>query len=327
MDEHALFSNAVESQQQFLHADVNQAGRLHVAFGISAQYALGMGVAVLSLLANNPGRALAVHVFSDSILPVDVERLASMAAEHRVDCHVHRIRPSTFASLKTVGGFPPAVYNRLLVANQLKGIASEVLYLDADLVCLAPVQGLALNGQMIAAVSDSAEQVAANVARLGLQHGRYFNSGVMLIDIDRWHAEQVSERTVKVLGELGDKLLYLDQDALNVVLDGQVNFVEPRWNDQYNLYTMTHPVPSDTIFLHYFCGCKPWFEWCEHPAQSHFLRYYRQSLWRDVPFELPRNHHEMKSYAKTLFIRRQYLTGLIWYARYASASLRKKLAR
>ena len=46
----------------------------------------------------------------------------------------------------------------------------------------------------------------------------YFNSGVLVIDLDRWRGTDVESRIIDYASTLPDSYLLLDQDTLNTVL-------------------------------------------------------------------------------------------------------------
>lgn len=48
--------------------------------------------------------------------------------------------------------------------------------------------------------------------RLGIDSDDlYFNSGVMVIDIDQWNKKEITEKTIHYLSENGDRIIYHDQ--------------------------------------------------------------------------------------------------------------------
>ncbi|MEB0233451.1 glycosyltransferase, partial [Undibacterium sp. 10I3] len=73
------------------------------------------------------------------------------------------------------------------------------------------------------------------VAALHLKGGDYFNSGVMLINVQRWLAAEITQATIASILKDGKSFRFPDQDALNVVLDGRVKFIERKWNFLHGL--------------------------------------------------------------------------------------------
>jgi len=61
---------------------------------------------------------------------------------------------------------------------------------------------------------------------------RYFNAGVMLIDIGRWRTEHVGSKAFEFTRRHLPILQQYDQDSLNAVLAGRWKELDPRWQVQ-----------------------------------------------------------------------------------------------
>jgi UDP-glucose:(glucosyl)LPS alpha-1,3-glucosyltransferase len=76
-----------------------------------------------------------------------------------------------------------------------------------------------------------------NAKRLGLSTGHYFNAGFLYINIENWIKFDIENKANTVLFEQGKSLPYFDQDALNIAMDGNVKFIDNRWNFLFNWFT------------------------------------------------------------------------------------------
>jgi lipopolysaccharide biosynthesis glycosyltransferase len=299
---------------------------VHIAFGVDDKYVRGMGVAITSLVANNPGTEFVFHVFYGSIDEADFDRLDELARKLEITIFLNALDKEIFAKLATFGHYTHAIYNRLVISERLRGVATRALYIDADIVCLAGVRELIamdLGSNVVAAVADVDRIANERIRALGLKCGKYFNSGVILIDIEKWNEEDVSNTALSILLDRNNNLVFPDQDALNIALDGRVACVDRKWNRLYDLGTMTEKIADDTVFLHYAAGTKPWFAWCLHPLKSHFIKYYQQSPWASLAFDPPRDYKEMRTFARGLSSQGHYAAAIVWHLK----SLRKRLAK
>jgi lipopolysaccharide biosynthesis glycosyltransferase len=180
---------------------------------------------------------------------------------------------------------------RLLVPELLADRYDRVLYLDADTeICgdLAPLFDLDLAGRVLAAAPaarsagrlsrEAARQRDAHFRALGMTEPyRYFNDGVMLIDVARWTAERLGERALDFI-ERNPALCRLpDEDALNAVLDGRIQDISPVWNFRADM--MLSPRAAELVapvIRHYDGPHKPWKPFGRHRRLFAFADAYRR---------------------------------------------------
>ncbi|MBD3698774.1 hypothetical protein IE982_13785 [Enterobacter hormaechei] len=60
----------------------------------------------------------------------------------------------------------------------------------------------------------------------------YFNSGVLYVDARTWNENKISHKVFECLLERGADFKYFDQDALNVVLNEKIMFIDGKYNCQ-----------------------------------------------------------------------------------------------
>ena len=144
------------------------------------------------------------------------------------------------AGLPVRGRARPIMYARLLAPGLLAERCARVLYLDADMMALRPLEELwatDLGSRLCACVQDLAVPTVAapmairDHARLGLDPAApYFNAGVMLIDTARWRDAQIGDRALAYLAEHATAVNLFDQEALNVAVAGRWLRVSCAWN-------------------------------------------------------------------------------------------------
>ncbi|HYZ79301.1 MAG TPA: glycosyltransferase family 8 protein, partial [Gaiellaceae bacterium] len=132
-----------------------------------------------------------------------------------------------------------AMYLRLAIPDLLPR-DRVALYLDADTVILDRVWPLLqtdVSDVCLAAVRDPFNPVLACDTKLpgwrelGLSGDtEYFNSGVMLMNLERWRDERIADRCSEFLEHNHEHVRFWDQDSLNVVVADRWLRLDRRWN-------------------------------------------------------------------------------------------------
>lgn len=309
----------------------NQGEPFHIAFGVDAPYFRYMAVTITSVVENNPDMTFVFHVFTFSATDDHRSKLQQLEEKYGTSIRIHLIDPSVFkdfASFASFSQYSAAIFTRLLIPQTLQGTTREVLYLDADILCagnIAELKAIDISEHIVAAVSDHAETtVKRQCAALNLRHKRYFNSGVLYINVDNWMANDITQKVMRTILESDQDLLFPDQDGLNIVLDGRALFIDEKWNFRYNLEAVlkdggTRMGPQgEGVFLHFTGRVKPWHDWSLHESRLLFAKYQSLSPWANTPLDRPRNYKEMRMFSRFLVKQGHYAKGVVWYLKYIS---------
>ncbi|RWD65512.1 MAG: hypothetical protein EOS36_07365 [Mesorhizobium sp.] len=154
------------------------------------------------------------------------------------------------------GTYSIAAYVRLF-ADLLPQFGSygRVAYTDCDVLFNRDINDLACQGldaPLLAAHDDYMYFRPSYRKSLGMQQGApYFNSGVLVFDMDAVRAEGLLERTrqTAIDGKMND------QNALNIVFEGKWQTMHPNWNLMSNA---TSEFRFSQAYARHFAGGKPW---------------------------------------------------------------------
>ena len=107
---------------------------IHIAFGIDANFTIGTGVLIYSILQHNNNN-MVFHIFTDSIYPEDVSRFKKLTSTtHNIAIIIYYVNPINFSQLSTSFIWSQATYYRFLINTSLNNITDKILYLDSDIL-------------------------------------------------------------------------------------------------------------------------------------------------------------------------------------------------
>lgn len=317
--EHNLFEGRKHSSPDVID--------IHIGYGIDDNYVRCVGASIASVCVNNKGANLVFHVLANELKQDNLLKLKQLAENFNVNIHVYSVNNRPFQQLPVQAHFPASIYYRFILPVILT--ASKVLYLDADIICLREIKELFsmdIKENIIAAVPDVEPMASNRNNSLGLKQHTYFNSGVLFIDINNWNNYDTANKALSLLVQDQKKYRYPDQDVLNVVLTGRVNYLGKEWN------SINTPGMADAgiILLHFAAHPKPWnIAWaksvlCNDFTRNIYSKYEDLSPWKNSAPTMPQNYKEMKNYAKCLLKSGEYKDGLYWYGRYLTTKFKVK---
>lgn len=260
--------------------------QIHIGFGIDKNFGKFAGITITSLAHNNLDNDLIIHIIYDELLPADMHKLQQTEKLYRnLTLHFYQITSTEgMTFIVPEGHITQAMYYRYLFGEMLPKEITKIIYMDADIICkgdILPLWQTDLQGKVIGAVRDYGED--RSCGRIGLKNGRYFNSGVLLIDLTKWRHQKLTQQLFKWLDEVGGtKILWGDQDALNGVIDG--GFTElPNIYNGIVINNTTLNEDLDLVLVHYIDYVKPWhIYYMDGNAKTLYWEYVKKSLWSDL---------------------------------------------
>jgi lipopolysaccharide biosynthesis glycosyltransferase len=253
-------------------------------------YAQHAHIFIASVLASNPK-----HRFRFFILVPEnfsyADRLKKL--EERGNCEIKTVEVQTalVADLWVSKHITAATYFRFLMDRLLPSDIHRVLYFDSDIIVkgdLLPLWQIDLSGHVLGAVTDSLANENEDVRqKLGIDNAiKYFNAGMMLIDLAQWRRDNVADQALKFSRESTERLTYWDQCALNYVLKGRVKELDMVWNFQtphLDLITTSNSerqLLGEARVVHFSASFKPWHYRCTHPLAGLYWKLLKETPWR-----------------------------------------------
>jgi lipopolysaccharide biosynthesis glycosyltransferase len=192
--------------------------------------------------------------------------------------------------------FPVSVYLRFLIPFCLPVECEKVIYLDSDLLVLENLSELwdmDVSNVPVAALHESNTHSAHAFGRiLGMESSmdtKYFNTGVLVMNLTRWRQERISERAIECAKRYAPVIWFPDQDTLNMVIGGNFLSIDPDWNvmpivKSYEIAHFSYTRPPKII--HFGMPRKPWVPGCSVSEKELFFQYLEQTAWKDYQISI-----------------------------------------
>lgn len=286
-----------------------------------AEYLLNCYVSIYSMIKT----ASSEHIYRIFVLVTDVsgedcKKLEDLSLEYVFVKCINVAEIINDFDLRETEQFPVSIYYRLFIPLILPEYR-KVLYLDADTCALRDIAELYeydLDGCVMGAVHDiPCEHLETHDEEIGgLDCRKTFNSGVLLIDIEAFEREQIRKKCLALLSEDYERterrLIYPDNDALNLILYDKYKVLDDAWNFQvqymwkldeiFEGYRDNYKKAScQPYLLHYTGKYKPWTD-PDRPMADVFWRIAGEtSVYNEIIFKLlveARNLRENIEYCK-----------------------------
>jgi len=204
---------------------------VHIAIAFDQNYLHPFYALITSILKNNRGASLRFHTIVTGVADEEKEAIRRYVEASDATIAFYAVDEALIKKFVLTSQWTPAVYYRLFFPLLVPESIERLLYLDSDTIVNRPLDGLYnhfLGEHPVAAVPD----VYVKVQPLLNIHveGEYFNSGVMLIDIARWKSQGVTESAIDYLTAYPERILFVDQCALNAVLHQNWQRLPERFN-------------------------------------------------------------------------------------------------
>ena len=230
-----------ETQHKLLHMESkNVNDEIHIGFGLhdkTGDYSVWVGVAIQSIIehTNSP---LCFHILHDNTLNrQNRNRLVQTATQGGNRIVFHKLEESMWENAKEQMAFYTiGALFRIMLPTCLPDI-SKVIYLDADVLVNRDIKELwdiDIDDYYLAAVQD-VDVVSGLVRPVVVKNheveaDRYFNSGVLYMNLDRIRQKGDMCNTVLDCLKRIPKSNLPDQDALNVIYGKDTLLIDRSWN-------------------------------------------------------------------------------------------------
>lgn len=281
----------------------------HIVYASDDRFAEILGVSLVSLYENSKDMDdISVYVLDAGIKQDNKKRLMSICQKY-MRTEIQFI-PAQDVSKKlsmnvTIDRGSLSQYSRLFVSSDLPHNLGRVLYLDCDIIVRHSIRelwNLDLHQKTIGALMDAfSKYYRANIDLK--EHDVMFNSGVMLIDLDKWKKDKIEDKLLRFIAKKKGRIQQGDQGVLNAILSRDTYCFEPKFNsvtiffdfnykeimiyrrppEFYTQIQIKEAVenPSIVHFTTSFKSVRAWVKGCKHRYANEWVRYKNMSPWKD----------------------------------------------
>lgn len=235
-----------------------------VFFSCDDNYLPFLSVALRSMIDNLGEETVCrVHILNDGLCEDGKARLQAMQTD-RVTLEFVDVRPliePILAKLNLRDYYTPSIYYRLFIPTLFPQY-HKAIYLDADIAVNGDITKLyeqPLGERLVAAIPDAIIESHADFRlyaerAIGIPYRDYFNSGVLLMNLDQFRLQGILARFTYLLETYHFDTICPDQDYLNALCFGQVLYLDCGWNKM----SLDRNYPGTPALIHYNMFFKPW---------------------------------------------------------------------
>ena len=235
-----------------------------IFFSCDDNYMPFLSVAIRSLIDNaDSSYEYKIYVLNSGLREENRTRVAKMA-QNGFDIEFVDVT----GKLKLLGEalhlrdyYTASIYFRIFIPGLFPQY-EKAIYLDSDIVVPGDISKLyetELGDRLVGAVSDdiiASRQEYINYAEnaIGLPYREYFNSGMMLMNLEGMREAELEETFIYLLNTYHFDTICPDQDYLNALCAGRVLYLDRGWNKM----SIDKNYSGEPSIIHYNMFYKPW---------------------------------------------------------------------
>ncbi|MBD5468199.1 MAG: glycosyltransferase family 8 protein [Lachnospiraceae bacterium] len=242
---------------------------INIAVVTNQKYVPRMLVMVHSLFSQNREKSFCVYILHSGLSETCKKTIEKRFGEEHQSCRLLEIDDAMLSDVPIKDqNLSREAYFKLLIPKLIPQDIPRILYLDSDMIILGDIQGLYeydLKGKALGAVRDLyMDRDILYKTRLMPQEYTYFNSGVLLIDMERFREVFDFNGAMHYIEENGHQFRFHDQEVLNALCYREVTILPEIYNyvtlyrDRFDpLWYRRREKKLGIIVLHY-AAHKPW---------------------------------------------------------------------
>ncbi|WP_026503650.1 glycosyltransferase family 8 protein [Butyrivibrio sp. NC3005] len=302
---------------------------MNIIYATDDNYSFLAGVSIESLFENNKDAGeINVYILDDGISDNNKEQLKLVSNKYgrnlfyvNVKDFIEQISSITTVSYNLENKISFTAYARFFIDKLLPNL-EKAIYIDCDTLVVGNLNNLyeyeiPIEYTLGMAVDCTQREYVKSLEIP--ENSLYYNSGVMLINIDRWKKGNYTDKILKHMKEVRGNYPLVDQDIINVVLNKYIfkiplcynvqspNFMYKTYKsicrayglEEKNYYSKEeHKMALSKPVVVHFSGSsfiRPWYCNSNHPMKKIYMDYYQNSVFYDESFYNSNKYNANKS--------------------------------
>jgi lipopolysaccharide biosynthesis glycosyltransferase len=256
---------------------------IHVAIAFDQHYLEPFYALVASIVKHHHSNQIHIHTIASGINDPERSRIKEYITSQGSNITFYEIDTLLVKEFVLLNSWTSAVYYRLYFPLIIPKQITRLLYLDTDTLVihnLGELYNTDLEAYPVGAVYDNYVKAQPLI---GIhEEGNYFNSGVMVIDTQKWREKNISELAMDYLKKYPDRILFVDQCGLNAVLKNNWKKLPGKYNLMYSLIpealgkSALNDFIKDKVVIHFTLE-RPWNMLCKNRLRHLYYKYLQLS--------------------------------------------------
>jgi lipopolysaccharide biosynthesis glycosyltransferase len=248
--------------------------KMNIVFATSDLYSRPALITIKTLLMNNKNvEELNIYYVENGVSEENKTLISRLVESYKRNI-VFIPMPEEYLSIKGLIRTNAIVYSYCFFQDILPKKVEKVILLEGDSNVtddLSEMYDIDLDGYYLGAADDL--QSKWYKRKLGMKDDSpYFNCGIMVMNLKKWREDGVSEKLKKMINNGEAKFFYEVQDELNVLMEGQIKILPPKFNCTTAVYLFDYEMMKIYRKPSTYCN-KVDFEYSKkHPLVVHFTK-------------------------------------------------------
>lgn len=206
---------------------------MNIVYGCDDNFAPVLYVSVATLIKCNADSKLKIYIIDDHISENNKKEINRLAIGNNKIFWLPMININNeIGSKLQFDRGSSAQFARIFIDRYLPKDVNRIIYLDCDTMSVSSIKKLwniDLKNATFGACLDAFSRFYSRNLKLP-KNASLINSGVLLIDLDKWRSKFKEQQAIEILKKNNGKLQQADQGLLDILVQDDLLILDPKFN-------------------------------------------------------------------------------------------------